>query len=234
MGSALVEGWTRSGLRGIVSTRSTGGNREAAAAADIIVVAVKPHVVHAVLEEIRDALHDGQILVSVAAAVSLAAIEKAVRVPVFRAMPNLPSAIGKGATAIATRSPDPARVVNLFERVGSVELVDETALHAVTALSGSGPAYAYLVIEALAAGGMKQGLKRGVALRLAAQTLLGAAAMAIETGPHPAELRDRVVTPGGTTIAGLHELEKSGVRGALMSAVEAGARRSEARAKELA
>ncbi len=227
MGSALVEGWARSGIKGVVSTRSTGGNREAAAVADIVIVAVKPHVVQVVLEEIRDVLREGQILVSAAAAVPLAAIEKVVRVPAFRVLSNLPAAIGKGATAIATHAADSTRVVSLFARIGSVELVDEAVLHAVTALSGSGPAYAYLVIEALASGGVKQGLKRDVAMRLAAQTVLGAAAMVTETGVHPAELRDRVVTPGGTTIAGLHELEKSGVRGALMAAVEAGAKRAQ-------
>jgi pyrroline-5-carboxylate reductase len=234
MGSALIEGWTRSGLRGIVSTRSAGANREAAAGADFIVVTVKPHLVLSVAGEIRDVLRPGQVLISGAAAVPLAALEERVDIPVFRAISNLPAAIGKAATAVATHASDAAPVVSLFARVGAVELVPEAALHAVTGLSGSGPAYAYLVIEALAAGGVKQGLKRDAALRLAAQTLAGAAAMVLETGVHPAELRDRVVTPGGTTIAGLHELEKAGVRAAFMAAVEAGTRRSEARAKELA
>ena len=145
-------------------------------------------------------------------------------------MPNTPSIVGRGATALAL-SPDlppqdVARATALFKSVGSVTVVEERLMDAVTGLSGSGPAYVFLIIEALADGGVKAGLPRPVAATLAAQTVLGAATMVLETGLHPAELKDRVASPGGTTIAGLHALEQGGLRAALISAVEAAAERS--------
>lgn len=223
MGSALIAGWRKSGLLEISATTSQGGNREAASAADIVVVAVKPYAVQKVVEEIRDVLHAPQILISVAARVPLAQIQ--VPIPVYRAIPNLAGAIGKGATGIATNHPERDAVRALFERLGVVEFVSERELDVVTALSGSGPAYACLVMEALAAGGVHQGLRREPALRLAAQTMLGAASLVLETGIQPGALSDQVVTPGGTTIAGLAELEKAAVRAAFMAAVEAGVKR---------
>lgn len=218
---------------------TAGGNREAAGASDLIILAVKPAKVAGVLEEIREVLHEGQILVSVAAAVPLRAIEKGLqrRMPVFRAMPNIPVVVEEGATAVAANETatdeDRAAVERIFRAVGVVCRVEEEAMDAVTALSGSGPAYIYMVIEALIAGGLKMGLSHEVATRLAEQTVLGAAKLVRETGAHPAILRDQVITPGGVTIAAIHELERHGLRAMLISAVETATNHSRSRTRAL-
>ena len=252
MGGALVAGMLRAGvttperLTATVRTPqhaeslalrhgirvTAGGNREAAEHSDIIVVAVKPHAMPQVLDEIRWGLREGRILISMVAAVPMAVIEQIVDrpLPIFRAMANTPVTVGGGATAIAANAlatpDDYTRVEHIFRSVGAVCYLDEDQLHAVTALSGAGPAYVYTVIEALTAAGLKVGLPRDAAASLAVQTVLGAAKLVRESGTHPAVLRDQVVTPGGVTIEGLYQLERRGIRSMFMAAVEAGTRKS--------
>ena len=205
---------------------TVGGNREAVSSADVVILAVKPYTLPAVLTEIRDVLRPDHILISVAAAVPIALIEKLVgqRLPIFRAMPNIPVVVDEGATAVASNgagTPEQRRLVeSILSAVGYVTFVEEEMMHAVTALSGSGPAYIYMVIEALIEGGLKMGLSRTIATRLTEQTVLGAAKLVRETGLHPAILKDQVITPGGVTIAAIHELEKHGLRSMLISAIE--------------
>jgi len=214
-------------------TVTAGCNREAAASADLIIAAVKPSTLPEVLKEIREVLSENQILISLAAAVPIALIEDLVgkRMPIFRAMPNIPVVVEEGATAIASNkaaaSAQRQLVENIFRAVGVVVFVDEQMMHAVTALSGSGPAYVYMVIEALIAGGLKMGLSREVPTKLAEQTVLGAAKLVRETMLHPAILRDQVITPGGVTISAIHELEKHGLRSMLISAIETATHHSE-------
>lgn len=216
-----------------------GGNREAAAESDLILLAVKPGVLGTVLEEIRDVLHEGQILISLAAVAPIRLIERLIarRMPVFRAMPNIPVVIEEGATAVSANGVATAEhralVERIFRAVGVVCFVDEEAMDAVTALSGSGPAYVYMVIEALIAGGLKMGLSHEVATRLAEQTVLGAARLVKETGIHPAILRDQVITPGGVTISAIHELERHGLRAMLISAVETATNHARSRSRAL-
>lgn len=207
-------------------------NRKAVAGRDVVILAVKPHIVPAVLEEIRGALRPTQILITVAAGVPLALYESFLgrRIPLFRAMPNIPVVVEEGATAVAgnaATTPEQRKLVEkIFGALGCVVFVEESQLDAVTALSGSGPAYIYMVIEALIDGGKKMGLSQEVATRLTEQTVLGAAKLVRDTRLHPAVLRDEVVTPGGTTIAAIHELESHGLRAMLISAVETATQRS--------
>jgi len=225
------------GKYGIVCT--AGGNREAAEGADLIVLAVKPGTLPKVLTEIRDALDERKILLSLAASFSIAMIERLIvtRMPVFRAMPNIPVVVEEGATAVAANAAVTEEqrklIEDIFRSVGAVVFVEEEMMHAVTALSGSGPAYIYMVIEAMIAGGVKMGLSREVSTRLAEQTVLGAAKHVRETGLHPAVLRDQVITPGGVTISAIHELERHGLRSMLISAIETATRHSEERMRAL-
>ena len=207
-------------------------NRKAAAGRDVVILAVKPNIVPAVLSEIRDVLRENQIVITVAAGVPLALYESVLgtRIPLFRAMPNIPVVVEEGATAVAgnqATTPEQRKVVEkIFGALGCVVFVEESQLDAVTGLSGSGPAYVYMVIEALIDGGKKMGLSQEVATRLTEQTVLGAAKLVRDTKLHPAVLRDAVVTPGGTTIAAMHELERHGLRAMLISAVETATARS--------
>src|SRR3990170_6920169 len=207
-------------------------NRKAVEGRDVVILAVKPYIVPAVLEELRGALRENQIVITVAAGVPLALYEAVLgkRIPLFRAMPNIPVVVEEGATAVAgnhATTPEQRKVVEkIFGALGCVVFVEESQLDAVTALSGSGPAYIYMVIEALIDGGKKMGLSQEVATRLTVQTVLGAAKLVRDTKLHPAVLRDEVVTPGGTTIAAIHELEKHGLRSMLISAVETATARS--------
>ncbi|MDE3159692.1 MAG: pyrroline-5-carboxylate reductase [Acidobacteriota bacterium] len=218
---------------------TAGGNPEAAARADIVVLAVKPGTLPKVLEEIRETLRGSQILLSLAAAVPISLIEKLTdrTMPVFRAMPNIPVVVEEGATAVSANThcttEQRALIESIFRAVGVVVFVEEELMHAVTALSGSGPAYVYMVIEALIAGGLKMGLSREVSTRLAEQTVLGAAKLVRETMLHPAILRDQVITPGGVTISAIHELEKHGLRSMLISAIETATHHSEGRTRAL-
>jgi pyrroline-5-carboxylate reductase len=200
--------------------------------ADVVVIAVKPQIVDRILGAIAGGLSGTDVVISIAAGVPIDAIEA--RLPagsrVIRAMPNTAAIALAGATAIApgthaTRD-DIGVARSLFEAVGRCVTLDETLLDAVTGLSGSGPAYVMLMIEALADGGVKVGLGRDVALLLAAQTVYGAAKLQLETGEHPGRLKDMVTSPGGTAIAGLHTLEAGGLRRTLIDAVEAAATRS--------
>lgn len=214
------------------SIRVSSDNARAVSGAHMIVLSVEPQILDEVLRGLTPSLDPDVLIVSVAAGYPLSRLNRVLARTgrSVRAMPNTPSIVGRGATALALSpdlSPqDIARATALFESVGSVTVVEERLMDAVTGLSGSGPAYVFLIIEALADGGVKAGLPRPVAATLAAQTVLGAATMVLETGLHPAELKDRVASPGGTTIAGLHALEQGGLRAALMSAVEAAAERS--------
>ncbi len=210
----------------------TASNGEAVRKARVVVLAVKPDQVENVLKEVRPLFTPAQLLLSIAAGVPLARLQAALGegARLVRVMPNSPALVGAAACGFAlgrNATTDDAKLAErLLTSVGIACQVKEALLDAVTGLSGSGPAYAFLVIEALSDGGVAAGLPRDVATRLAAQTLLGSARMVLETGLHPGALKDMVTSPGGTTIAGLHALERGGLRAALMDAVEAATRRS--------
>jgi pyrroline-5-carboxylate reductase len=207
-------------------------NREVVRKAQVLVLAVKPDQVEAVLGEVQSLCTANHLLISIAAGVTLARLQAALgeHARVVRVMPNTPALVGAAACGYAAGksvTPEDVRLVQrLLGAVGLAFSVKESLLDAVTGLSGSGPAYACLVMEALSDGGVAAGLPRDVATRLAAQTLLGTARMVLETGLHPAALKDMVASPGGTTIEGLHELEKAGLRSALINAVRAAAEKS--------
>jgi pyrroline-5-carboxylate reductase len=211
-------------------------NLEAARQADLILVGVKPFQVPDLIAEIKPALTAAKTLVSFAASVKTRAIEEAagVEIAVVRAMPNTPSALGAGMAALCrgrfVKDTQMELAVRLFETVGRTVLVDEKHMDAVTGLSGSGPAYLYIIIEALAEAGVKVGLPRDIATQLAAQTAFGASKMVLETGYHPALLKDAVTTPAGCTIDGILELEEGGLRVTLIKAVM----RATERARQLA
>jgi pyrroline-5-carboxylate reductase len=254
MGTALVGGAIRSGAvaagdvvgvdpvdearRHFTATTGATCSAEISAIAecDVVLLCTKPHDVPTALRAVG-AANGGQpvLVISIAAGITLAAIEEAAAAStrVIRAMPNTPALVGHGAAAFCTGSratrEDAATATLLLGSTGLALEVPERLMDAVTGLSGSGPAYVYLVIEALADGGVRCGLPRADAQKLAVQTVLGAAAMVAGTGEHPAVLKDMVTSPGGTTIAGLAELEARGLRSALIEAVTAATRR----AKEL-
>ncbi len=255
MGSTLLQAFLRSGLfppENIVATVQhearaqqlaaqlgitvTTDNLRAAREADLILLGVKPQSVLEVLRQIRPALSSRKALFSIAASVKTAALEEAagVELPVIRAMPNTPALIGCGATALCRGRYVSAELLALAERmflsVGRTVLVEEKHMDAVTGLSGSGPAYIYIILEALAEAGVKVGLPRDVATLLASQTALGAASMVLQTGSHPALLKDNVTTPAGCTVDGILELEEGGLRVTLIKAVM----RATERARELA
>lgn len=209
-------------------------NREVVEKSDILILAVKPQSVKKVLHGIRDLVDEKKLVVSIAAGISIGTIENNLngdrKVPVVRTMPNTPALVQEGVTAIApgahVSKADMLLAHRLFEAVGKTVDVDEVHLDAVTGLSGSGPAYVFMIIEALSDAGVKMGLSRKVANILTVQTVLGAAKLARESGKHPGELKDMVTSPGGTTISGLHTLEAGGLRTTLMNAVEAATKRS--------
>jgi pyrroline-5-carboxylate reductase len=254
MALALAEGFRRAGLvpasaitvydpseaarerllARVPGVRIAASGEEAARGAAIVFLAVKPQHAKAACHEIAPALSRDAVLVSIVAGLSLASLaEYAGTKRIVRVMPNTPCLVGKGVSAVC-RTPDvpedvAGRVNELLAAVGHVHLLDEHLLDAVTGLSGSGPGFVALLVEALSDGGVKAGLPRPLALALAVQTLSGTAALLEQTGEHPAQIKDRVSSPGGTTIAGLAVLEQRGVRGALIDAVVAAA----ARAREL-
>ncbi|MCF8010607.1 MAG: pyrroline-5-carboxylate reductase [Clostridiales bacterium] len=198
---------------------------------DIVILAVKPFILPEVLKEVGSKLQPGQLLVSIAAGIPTSFIENFVNeVPVVRVMPNTPCLVREGAVAIArgkNACDEHSRIVEkLCSSVGMAVSVKESLMDAVTGLSGSGPAYMYLIVEALADAGVRMGLPRDTAIKMGAQTMLGAARMIIETGEHPSQLKDKVTTPGGTTIEGVFALEDANVRAAFMEAVEAACIRS--------
>ncbi len=245
MAGALIGGATKTGViaaQSIVASdriqsvaeqlgRETGitivsGNAEVCAAADVLVLCVKPADALAALREMGSALA-GKLVISIVAGLPIAALQEAAgaKARIVRVMPNTPALVHKGAAAYAlgpgATAEDASATELLFGAVGTVCRVKEELLDVVTGLSGSGPAYLYTVIEALADGGVLMGLPRDLAIQLAAQTVSGAAEMVLKTGQHPAALRDMVTSPGGTTIAGLEALEANGLRSALISAVRA-------------
>lgn len=212
--------------------RAADTNRAAVKDADITLLSVKPFTVHDVVEEIRDLIEGDHLLVSVAAGVTTASIERALgrNTPVVRAMPNTPALVNAGMTALApgkhAHEADLERAQAIFVSVGRCLTLEEKHMDAVTGLSASGPAFIYVVIESMAEAGVKIGLPRDVATELAAQTVLGAAKMCLETGEHPAKLKDLVTTPAGCTVDGLLELEVGGLRVTLIKAVVEAARRA--------
>ena len=199
---------------------------------NILFLTVKPQVIHSVLETLAPFITPTTLVVSVVAGVTTRILqEKMPCIPIIRAMPNTPVAVGEGMTVITlgefAGKQNGELVLTIFSSVGRAIIMDESAMDAVTGLSGSGPGYAFVLIDALSDAGVWVGLSRENAIILAAQTLLGAAKMVLETGEHPAKLRDMVTSPGGTTIAGIHVLEQRGVRVALMDAVKAATKRSQ-------
>jgi len=252
MGEALIRGLVTSGrlkadqirVSDIDTTRlhslettygilTTAGNLHLARAAEVIIVAVKPHHVDGVLAEIRDSLDHLPLVISIAAGVPLSRLQEGLgaTVPLIRVMPNTPALVLAGASAIAAGPQAGAEHLAiarlLFEAVGRVVEVPESAMDAVTALSGSGPAYLFLVMESLIDAGVLLGLPRAVARTLVIQTTLGSAKLLDGNDIHPGALKDQVTSPGGTTIHGLTVLERGGMRGLLIDAVAAAGRRSE-------
>jgi pyrroline-5-carboxylate reductase len=210
----------------------SGANHPVVERSDVIVLAVKPQSMAQVLAQVGNAVTTRHLTISIAAGVSIASLADGLGAGrrIVRVMPNTPALLGAGASAYAlgpgVEPGDETLVRSFLESVGRAVCVPESMLDAVTGLSGSGPAFVYLVIEALSDGGVRMGLPRDTATMLAAQTVLGAARMVLETGLHPGALKDQVTSPGGTTIAGLHALERGGVRGSFIDAVEAATRRS--------
>jgi pyrroline-5-carboxylate reductase len=246
MATALAQGFIRAGLVAAkqvlasdvsdgaraafaksTGAKTTASNREVAQSSNVLILAVKPDQTGGVLGDIRPDFTPKHLLLSIAAGVPLAKLEAGLGAGarLIRVMPNTPALVGASATAFApskTALPEDAALAQeLFSAVGLAFQLKEPLLDAVTGLSGSGPAYVYLIIEGLSDGGVAAGLPRDVATRLAAQTVLGGAKMVLETGLHPGALKDMVTSPGGTTIEGLHELEKGKLRATLISAVRA-------------
>jgi pyrroline-5-carboxylate reductase len=251
MATALARGFIRAGLvtaRQVMASdpsttartafgreagaKTTPSNQAVAKFAEVLVLAVKPDQAAAVLADVRKEFTRKHLLISIAAGVPLAKLEAGLGADarLIRVMPNTPALVGASASAFAlgkaARPEDGALAQRLFCSVGASFQVKEALLDAVTGLSGSGPAYVYLFIEGLSDGGVAAGLPRDVATHLAAQTVLGSAKMVLETGLHPGALKDMVTSPGGTTIEGLHELEKGKLRGTLISAVRAATEKS--------
>lgn len=210
----------------------TTDNRAAAEGASVVVLASKPQGFADVVADVKDVVRDDALVVSILAGITTRQIEAAFGRPlaVVRTMPNTPALVDEGATALCggrhATDAHLALATKLFEAVGTVEVLPEALMDAVTGLSGSGPAYIYMVVEALTDGGVKQGIPRPIAARLAAQTVLGAARLVVETGKHPAILRDEVTTPGGTAIAAVADLEAHGLRTMLINAVGTATARS--------
>lgn len=207
-------------------------NAEVVQQADVVFLAVKPQSFPMAAKEMKSAVSGDKLIVSILAGTTLAQLTSGLGSErIARVMPNTPCLVGRGASAYACGSgctvADGEQVGKMLGAVGIALSVTEAQLDAVTGLSGSGPAYVYVMIEALSDGGVRMGLPRTVATALAAQTVLGAAEMVLKTNEHPGVLKDRVASPGGTTIAGLQAIEQHGVRGALMAAVEAATKRSQ-------
>tara|TARA_B110000196_G_scaffold66010_1_gene55766 strand:- start:39 stop:812 length:774 start_codon:yes stop_codon:yes gene_type:complete len=215
-----------------VGCETTDSNADVLAKAKVVFLAFKPHQLDEATEAVRDQFDESHLVISILAGVRLAKLDAACggRARLVRVMPNTPALVGEGACGYAlgqsATAEDGELVKRLLSAVGVAYEVKERLIDAVTGLSGSGPAYGYIIIEALSDGGVAAGLPRDISTRLAAQTMLGAAKMVLETGKHPGELKDMVCSPGGTTIEGVHELEEGGVRSALISAVRAATERA--------
>jgi pyrroline-5-carboxylate reductase len=211
---------------------TTAHNADVVRHAEIVVLSVKPQILVPVCDEVAPHLKPNALVISIAAGTPITAIERHLpdKTRVVRTMPNTPALVGAGATAIAAghhaTDADLDVAKRIFDAVGRTVVLEEGQLDAVTGLSGSGPAYVFLIIEALSDAGVKMGLSRYNALALAAQTVLGSAKLLLDTNAHPGQLKDMVTSPGGTAIAGLHTLEAGGLRTTLINAVEAATRRS--------
>ena len=223
----------RTSLASETGAAASPDNRAVAGSSDVIVLAVKPQSMAGVLDDLRASVTADHLVISIAAGISIATIAAGLGPDprrIVRVMPNTPALLGEGASGYClgphARTGDEAVVRSCLDSVGRSYRVAEPLLDAVTGLSGSGPAFVYVIIEALSDGGVRMGLPRDVATALAAQTVLGAAKMVLETGLHPGVLKDQVTSPGGTTIAGLHALERAGIRAGLIDAVEAATNRS--------
>jgi pyrroline-5-carboxylate reductase len=219
-------------LKKTYRVNTTDDNNKVVKASDIIILAVKPQNMSDVLEGISHTFHQKILIISIAAGITTKFIEGYLKkgARVIRVMPNTPALIGEGATALTcganAKNDDLDLARQIFESVGITVSVKEELMDAVTGLSGSGPAYGFLIIEALADAGVNLGLSRDIALKLSAKTIMGAAKLCLMGEKHPAELKDMVTSPGGTTIAGLKVLEEGKIRATLMAAVEAAASRS--------
>jgi len=219
-------------IREKYGVKTTSHNTEVVKQSEIIILSVKPQIMKQVVDEITKYLDFSKPIISIAAGVSLDAIESCARkdLKLIRVMPNICVSVREGVSAIAggkhAQKEDLMMAKTIFDSVGKSIFIEETLLDAVTGLSGSGPAYIFLIIDALADAGVKVGLSRDDALILASQTVLGAAKMLIETGEHPGKLKDMVTSPGGTAIAGLHTLEEGGLRTTLINAVEVATQRA--------
>ena len=214
-------------------------NRKAIAAADIIVLCVKPQTISEILREIKEDVHEDQLIISILAGITTQTISKFIdkKNPVIRVMPNIPAVVDEAASGLClgefAQEIHKEMAVSIFKAVGEVEIVKENQMDVITGLSGSGPAYIYMIIEALTDGGVMMGLARNVATRLATQTVLGSAKLVRETGIHPAMLKDQVTTPGGTAISAIKELETHGLRPMLIRAVEVATNKSKELSKFL-
>ena len=213
--------------------QTTTSNLEAVKQSDIVIYAVKPQIMAAVIKETVEKLDMSKLVISIAAGVPMAALESCLnkKLRLIRVMPNIAAAVKEAATAVAAgknaSKEDVEIAMSIFDSIGKTVFIKENYLmDAITGLSGSGPAYIFLIVEALADAGVKVGLARQEAIFLSAQTVLGAAKMLIETKEHPGQLRDKVTSPGGTAIAGLATLEKGGLRTTLINAVEVATNRS--------
>ncbi|WP_010198429.1 pyrroline-5-carboxylate reductase [Bacillus sp. m3-13] len=202
-------------------------NREVAAKADMLILAVKPDLHKAVIEELKDVVNSEAVIITIAAGITLDFLETTFgkNIKAVRVMPNTPSLVGEGMSAVCANDEvneqELQEVIRLFESFGKAEVLPEKLMDAVPAISGSSPAYVYMFIEALADGAVQQGISRNQAYTMVAQAVLGAAKMVLETGKHPGELKDNVCTPGGATIEAVTTLEKQGFRSAVVSAMEA-------------
>jgi pyrroline-5-carboxylate reductase len=207
-------------------------NKQTVINSDIIILAVKPQVIRKVIAGFKDEITEDKLVISIAAGVPISEIEDELNSgsKLIRVMPNIAATVGESSSAICpggnTTNEDVENALEIFKTVGTARVVSEDLMDAFTGVSGSGPAYIFPVIEAMADGAVYEGLDRKNALTFAAQTVLGAAKLVLETGSHPAELKDMVTSPGGTTIRGVHELEEHGIRSAFMDAVIESSRRS--------
>lgn len=214
------------------NVRTTINNPEAVKEADVVVLCVKPQTISDVLKEIKEEVREQQLIISILAGITTETINNSIgkKSPVVRAMPNIPATVDEGATGLClgkyAEEIHKDIATQIFKAVGEVEIVYESQMDIVTGLSGSGPAYIYMIIEALTDGGVMMGLSREVAARLATQTVLGSAKLVRETGIHPAVLKDQVTTPGGTAISAIQELETHGLRPMLIRAVETATKKS--------
>lgn len=210
-----------------IGIKTTQNNKEVVTFADVVILAIKPQLMNDVLNQLKNDITNRHLVVSIAAGIPIRFIESRLKegTRVIRVMPNTPCLVASSATAFASgkyaTETDAKFVHTVFNAVGKVFRLDEKYLDAVTGLSGSGPAYVYMFIEALSDGGVKMGLPRDVSTTLAAQTVLGAAKMVLESGQHPAQLKDAVTSPGGTTVEGISKLEDCKFRSAIINAVEA-------------